>query len=432
MGADSSKPNVIMILVDALRADRLGCYGYDKALTPNIDKLANNSLLFENAYSNSPSTVRSVASLFTSTLPIVHRISEPPTSDRPQLAYLDDGLLLMPEVFKEHGYKTAMITGSGWITPEVNYDQGVDEYVVLPGRGDRYVLDEAKAFLVRNRHQPFFLYLHLLDLHDYYHSAILFDKYPDLTAAASPQLLALRGKSPSDIYHVLRAEPDRFTWADAQLLSEAYDRELKENDNKIGLLIGALQRAGLLQDTMVVLVSDHGEQFLEHGHLVHGGDGFFKEVLRIPFIISWEGFFQTQTVIDRPVSLIDVLPTLLDIIQVDSPPVFQGKSGLETTREGALVLSTNGRTWRLTNERWSYIYSRRYDREELYDLDRDPIETTNLVSQQKVVATEFRERLAHLIALSGEHEYSANSSEPETVEASPEVLKTLKSLGYIK
>lgn len=435
------RPNVLFILVDALRADRLGKLGTPAAggpgsLTPNLDALADHSLFFTHAYSNAPKTVPSVASLFTSTLPVVHRVWEAPDGDGSEgLSYLPNRLLLATEVFKNHGYRTGMATTTGWITPEVNYDQGVDEYAVTE-RADEAVVTAAESFISRHTEGSFFLYVHLLDLHDYYHSDRLFAELPagEDNMGISPALLELRGSGPSAIYRKLRVEPDRFTPADARFLERAYDRELGRTDALVGRLVGALERAGIRETTRVVFTADHGEQFLEHGRLVHGGNGLYEEVLRVPFFIAGGGDEKRRVVRD-PIGSIDFFPTLLDLLGLPVPGVFEGESRVPGTKERGergtgSVVATDGRTWKLVTGRWSYIFSRRYQRQELYDLDADPGESRNLAARRPGVARELGHRLAERIRRSRRHPY-LREAEVERVEMTEDIEKTLRSLGYL-
>lgn len=424
------RDNVVIVLADALRADRLGCYGGPAGATPAIDELAERGVRYTRAYVHAPSTVPSVASLFTSTLPPVHRITAAPgQSAEDQLSVLPDAYVLLPEVFQSHGYHTVMVTTTGWITPQAGYDQGVDEYVITE-REDRAVIDAAVELFRRPAEEPFFLYVHLLDLHDYYHSDRLFTDGEAPPQTVSPALRALEGRSPSAIYRTLRSEPERFTAEDARFLLAVYDRELRRNDRLIGELLAALEEAGLRERTWVVLTSDHGEQFLEHGHLVHGGDGFYEEVLRVPLILAGPQGARRGTD-DVVTGLIDLAPTLLEAVGLEVPTELQGRGALAPAREARPVLATNGRTWKLVTERWSYIFSPRYDREELYDVARDPGETRDVLAEEPEEAARLRDLLAETLRESRRHAYLSAVPEVERVRMSDQVTRTLRSLGYL-
>ncbi|HVS10704.1 MAG TPA: sulfatase, partial [Planctomycetota bacterium] len=318
------RPSVILVLVDAMRADRLGSSGHPGNLTPHLDRLAQRGWRFTRAYSAAPSTVRSVASLFTSTAPSVHRISAPPGEGR-DLSVLPAGFLLLPEAFQEQGYRTAMVTTTGWVTPEAGYDQGVDEYILV-SREDEEVLRAGVDFVARHAEQEFFVYLHLLDLHDYYHSERMFAPHRSLPPDLSPRFLALRGKQPSEIYSAFYDQPETFTAADVRFLEQAYDEAVRETDRQIGALASRLAELGLGDDVLLVVTSDHGEQFGEHGLLVHGANGFYDEVLRVPLVLSGGPTASSPRVVLEPVSSLDVFPTLLDLADIEVPDVVQGRS----------------------------------------------------------------------------------------------------------
>ncbi len=422
------RPNVVLVLVDALRADRLGCYGHPGGATPHLDALARRGWRFEQAYSAAPSTVRSVASLFTSTLPFVHRI-DGPVGDERRLSVLPEEFLLLPEVLRAHGYWTAMVTTTGWVTPEANYDQGVDAYR-LTGRADRELLEAAMQLVSTHPAGPFFVYLHLLDLHDYYHATRLFRAGEPPPVGLSPRLLALRGEPPAAIYDALYRQPETFSAEDVRWLERAYLRELRATDELIGELVGRLEAVGLRDDTLVVVVSDHGEQFLEHGRLVHGGDAFYNEVLRVPLLLAGSPI-EAPRVVSAPASTLDLFPTLLELLRIDLPPVLQGVSRAAGVDSGPLV-ATDGRTWKLIAGGWSYIYAAHHDRQELYDLRRDPYERLDVAAEQRAKVLEMRRLLAATIRAGREHPYHRLASSIATVPMSDEVEKTLQSLGYLQ
>lgn len=432
--AGDVRPNVLFVLVDALRADALGAYGASPSRTPALDRLAGRGFVFRRAYSNAPKTVPSVASLFTATPPWVHRIEAGPGQEVEGLSYLSDRLVLAPEVLDEYGYWTGMITTTGWITPEVNYDQGVDEYV-LTERADAAVIEAAEGFIARHAEERFFAYVHLLDLHDYYHAERLFAG-PDVEEAAiSQELRALADASPSAVYRRLRTEPERFTAADAAFLRRAYDRELEATDRMIGRLLAALEANGVLDETVVVVTSDHGEQFLEHGRLVHGGNGLYDEVLRVPLVIAGPGV--EPGAVEEPVGSVDVFPTLFDLLGIEAPEEFMGRSALAEPRaesEGGphAVVATSGSAWKLVTGRWSYILSEKYDREELYDLAEDPGERHDLAAERPAVRDELRRLLAREIRRGQRHPYLTEVGEVERVPLSEDVEETLRSLGYLE
>jgi arylsulfatase A-like enzyme len=430
-GAESEHPrNVVIVVVDALRADHLGCYGYDHDTTPEIDRIAERGIVFSNAYSNATFTFPSTASLFTATLPVVHRITHDPKHQE-LIRRLSDEYVLLTEVFHDAGYRTGLLTFPGWVSPTANYMQGVDVRVESE-RSDTDLLARAREFISDSRDGRFFLYLHFIDMHDYWFPSHLFAGVDPYELGLSEDLVSLRGKERSKAYDALAYklnEPGRLTSRDIEYLIEVYDRRLRGTDRVIGDLVRHLDDEGLLGDTLLVITSDHGEQFGEHNRLVHGADAFYNEVIHIPFIISNPRLFDGTTRASAPVTCIDFGPTLLDMVGLEVPSVFQGESLVNRLDEDRVVFACDGRTWKAINKEWSYILSEAKQREELYHLTTDPGETVNLVQENPDMALLGRGVIEDMRAACKKHAYL--SIRIDQIEMSEEQRERLRSLGYI-
>jgi len=425
--------NVIVILVDALRSDRLGVYGHAGGTSPNIDRLAGSAYVYENAYSTSTWTVPAVASLFTGTLPVVHRIDRPP-NDQYAFSVLHDAYLLASEVFRANGFVTGMITTIGWVSEMAGYGQGVDE-LIWTDRSDASLVSRAREFITKHREDRFHLYLHLIDLHDYYDPERIFsvvdlDRLDDDSA-----LFEVKGMSREDSYYHLNrvlGPEGRLTSSDIDWLLEVYDRELSRTDEQIGLLIDHLRNEGLLEKTIIVVTADHGEQFMEHGALFHGNDAFYNNVLRVPLIIAVPGLLREPKPVRAPVSLIDVYPTLFDLLGIPPADPYQGAIVLEDADREREVYATDGNVWKVITLDHSYITGSP-GREELYDLGDDPGEESNLVHREGMapVRADLRRRLQDMRDACAKHPYLQTLAEPGTTAMSEEERKALESLGYI-
>jgi arylsulfatase A-like enzyme len=423
--------NVILVVVDALRADHLGCYGYDRDTTPSIDRLARHALLFSNAYSNATFTFPSTASMFTGTLFPVHRITHSPKHQE-KLRRLSDRFTLLTEVFHDAGYRTGLLTFPGWVSPTANYMQGVDVRVESE-RSDTDLLERARVFISESRSGPFFLYLHFIDMHDYFFPEHLFAD-PDLESRGlSDALLSLRGKPVSEAYATLAHElnePGILSDRDLAYLIEVYDRRLASTDRIIGLLAEHLEEEGLAARTLLAITSDHGEQFGEHGRLVHGADAFYNEVLRIPFLISNRQLFAEQRVASVPVSSIDFGPILMDLVGLSTPPEFQGESVLDRLDDDRVVFATDRRTWKAISKEWSYIVSRELDREELYRIAVDAGELEDLAETRPDMIAKGRQHVLAMVADCRSHPYMR--IEIDEIAMPDEQRDALRSLGYVK
>jgi arylsulfatase len=422
--------NVVLIVVDALRADHLGSYGYTKATTPHLDRLAARSVRAANAYSAATWTVPSIASLFTSTLPSVHRITERPDSSDPRLAILPPRYLLVSEVLRNYGYRTGMITTIGWVSAESGYDQGFDELIRADRRDDDLV-SRAERFIEQHANEPFFLYVHFIDMHDYYDARNLFAAKP-IPIGLSPAILALQHATPSEVYQALEddlSQPGRLSTTDRDFLVAAYDRGLAETDRLIGRLLMGLERLNLMNRTCVVVTADHGERFLEHGALVHGGDALYDEVLHIPFLLFAPGL--APRVIAAPVSELDIAPTVLEALGIASPPAFQGRSVLRGGGDGRAVIAEGRRSLKLITPEWSYLYGEDGAREGLYDRRADPGERHNLAATHPETAAALRVRLLAAMEASSQHDYVRGRPEVATLPMSEALRERLRAIGYL-
>ena len=423
--------NVIIVVVDALRADKLGCYGSMAELSPEIDRLARLGLVFSAAYSNATFTFPSTASLFTSTQPPVHRITHDPKREE-MLRRLSDAYVLLPEVYKAAGYTTGLLTFPGWVSPTANYLQGVDVRAESE-RSDTDLLRLANNFISDHADRPFFLYLHFIDMHDYWFPQHLFDGVDPETTELSPSLLSLANMKIPEAYETLAKvlnQPGGLTNRDLQHLQDVYDRRLTDTDRVIGELARHVADANLTDETLIVITSDHGEQFLEHGRLVHGGDAFYNELIHIPFVVSNPRLYPKTITSSTPMTSIDFAPTLLDLMGLDIPDIYQGESLADRHDEDRVVFATDGRTWKALNREWSYIVSEALGREELYNLVADPGETENLADREPEIVEMGRNQVLQMIAECAQHPYLAINV--DEIEMPDEQMERLRSLGYVE
>jgi len=385
--ADSTP--VILISVDTLRADRLGCYGYRKIRTPHFDSLVAGGTLFSSVDSPVPMTLPAHTSLLTSTYPFVHGVEENGQPVRP-------GAVTLAGVLRSHGYRTAAFIGSYVLDAAFGLDQGFDLYDSpfrirpQPGgeppdlrRPAEAVLRSAADWLSAHSDRPFFVFIHLYDLHQ---------PYP-------------RG----------------------------YDAQVSYVDEHLGRFRQFLAEKGLAEKTLILLTSDHGESLGEHGELTHGYF-IYQSTLWTPLLIHWPaGMRPFAARADEPASLVDVAPTILQSLEILPPAQFQGRSLLqpdaaaverEVYSESLYARDHFGcsslRSLRVG--RYQYI---RAPKPELYDLSHDPGELHNLYEQERALARSFDQRL-----LSLQSRY-APQQKPVPMPASPEVLARLKSLGYL-
>jgi choline-sulfatase len=395
-------PSVIVISIDTLRADHLSCYGYRTIKTPNIDSLAQGGTLFSQVSSQVPLTLPSHVSLLTSTYPFANGVEDNGEPLRPNTVTLATAL-------KSRGYRTAAFVGGYVLDRRFGLGQGFDVYdspfdvnrerVGDPGNIKRMGEEVGRAateWLKKNDSAPFFVFLHLYDLHTPY------------------------------------SVPARFR---VHLGALGYDGELAYVDEILGNFFEFLDQQGLRKNVLLVFTSDHGEGLGEHAEGAHGYF-IYQSTLRVPLILHWPsgaGRFPAQ--VSGPTSLLNVAPTILQFLGVPQPAQFQGRSILGSLRgksprepEEIYAESLYGkrhfgvaalRSLRLGH--YKYIEA---PKPEFYDLQEDPGETRNLYANHRALASSFRERL-----LSLRSRFQVGSSSPQVV--SPEVLARLQSLGYV-
>lgn len=428
------QPNVIVYMVDTLRADHLGCYGYDRPTSPEIDRFAAEATLFTAARAQSPWTRPSVASVFTGVYPQVHG-----TNGRNH--GLSPALQPMAELMFAAGYQTAAVVTNGNVGSEFGFARGFETFDWLPERaGTRevHVLSDQvnlKTFdwlAQRDPNRPFFLYLHTTDPHGPYTPRSPFKERfaPDVI---DPEL------GSNDEILRLGASTDPIPPQVLAQLRGLYDGEVAFNDAAFGELIAKLRELDLYESTIVVLLSDHGEEFDEHGRLGHG-HSLFEEMLAIPLIVRFPGDLGRGSKVDTTVGQTDILPTLLDYIGAPVPAAVQGRTLLPLIAEGAMSLDGAGISYALldmdgrevesvTTAERKLIRYLEYDRPrapmELFELATDPGEQSDLSAAQPV----WTGYLASL--LRGTHESWQRIDAP-AVEADEELKRRLRAAGYLQ
>ena len=414
--------NVVFIVIDMLRSDRLSAYGYERETSPVLEQLASTGIRFANVEAQSSWTKASMASMWTAMYPErtgIQRFSHA----------MPEEALLPAEIFKQAGYRTAGVWRNGWLANNFGFGQGFDLYIrprqvrpehrvtrpapgmrSLPGT-DMDATLSAIEFMTGAVADPFFLYIHYMDVHQYL--------YTDL----SPNF----GTSFSDLY----------------------DSSIFWTDYNIGRIMQGLRDLKLADKTMVVIVSDHGEAFFEHGIEGHARN-LFREVLDTPWLILLPWELDHGVVVERRVANVDVWPTLLDMLDLQELPGAEGRSALPLIREAAAGSGSGGeetdralysqldRTWGKVDatpiptvsilkgpHRLNY-WQNSPDRVELFDRSTDPRERKNIATDEPEIVQALRAEVDAFLA------------QPKTLwDAAPEVeldemaLNQLRALGYV-
>ena len=371
-----SPPNVVVVLVDTLRPDYLGCYGHPGGLTPFIDGLAGRGVLYANAYAPSTWTLPSVASLFTSRWPSQHGVvklfSALPSTER-----------TLAQILRERGFATAGFLATRTLPPASGFGQGFEVWQKAgdSGRlkdGGREVNARTFAWLdgrPRDDRRPVFLYLHYMEPHFPY------DPLPDrLEAALAPygftseQRAEWERRLGTFLTHALEegsGRPD-----DMGVVRDFYLAEVASFDVVMRELIEGLTARGVLPHGVVVLTADHGEEFYEHGNVGHGLN-LFNETLRVPLLLHVPG--RTPGVVEGTVSLLDIAPTVLDLVGGPAEPRFEGVSLVRPASGGSAYAELPSTpAGKEPVQDLAVVHGTRKlattpaGREEFYDLARDP------------------------------------------------------------
>lgn len=412
--------NVILISADTLRADHLGTYGYSTDTSPNIDRFASESVLFENAIAQAAWTAPSHMSIMTSFYPSVHKVQRFPNASR-----LDDSVVTLAQVLKADGYRTVSFNGGGNVGKEFGFGRGFDLYDSPSRDNITMTNDETLNWLSENRDQKFFLFFHTYTVHRPYTPPAIYGY----------KFFPTYNKSTDRVYTLSIGDEDvdkDEIWKSVAL----YDGEINYVDDEIGRLLDELDHLNLSDNTIVIFTSDHGEEFFEHGGLDHVLTSY-QELIHVPLIIRFPGIENRR--IENLAQGIDIMPTVLDSLNITAPPDIQGASLLPLIREGKNVNAyayseggMNGEVKAIISEdlKWKYIYNmeRKRKNKELYDLEDDPAEHVNLIHQRPEIAEKLR---GELFGQMDENEKLAESYSSGAVELENETRETLKALGYV-
>jgi arylsulfatase A-like enzyme len=318
-GRETEHVNVMIVGVDTLRPDHLGCYGYERNTSPNIDRFAELGVLCENAVSQAPWTLPSFATVFTSLYPTQHGAMVVKSRVR-------ESLPTLASILKDNGYATGAIVNAPALKPLNGVNRGFDYYDMTPpeGRTADGTTRDALEWIDDIEDQPFFIFVHYFDPH------LSYSPPPPHDRQFGPTYEGRIGDS-FDLEGFSRVRPTMFeqlkelSRSDWNRIVSLYDGEIAFTDLAIEGLLQGLKRRGLDSNTLIVFLSDHGEEFFEHGGFEHGHT-LYDEIIRVPLIFYLPGTLPQNVRVSRQVRLIDVMPTILDILDIDSHTHIEGVS----------------------------------------------------------------------------------------------------------
>lgn len=437
---DIPQPNVILISIDTLRQDGVGAYGSTTSTTPAINAVAEGGAIFENAYSHSPWTLPSHAALFTGLTPTHLGIRK--VEDR-----LGKKALLLSEVLNNYGYSTGAVTSYVLVSQAYGFSQGFDDFNYSRDYNADMIVSLASKYINSHKKKKFFLFLHFYDPHWPYHPKLDIAKK---FYTGSPTRELAQFHNTMDYYDwAVKAlkGPEEFV----KFSKSMYEAEINYVDQALGRLFSNLVNAGMINRTVILITSDHGEEFKEHGLMGHGLT-LYDEVLKVPFIVRYPAQIPKNTSIDMRVQLTDLFPTILSMLGIENPVKFLDAKDLtseliinESTTQHSFIAETamSGEPrFAVIEENTKYItpFELHFGESitlshptEVYDLESDAAETQNLAESQPTLTShlkkELSDKLENIEKNRNEH---GSMSAGESRALSAEEIERLRSLGYIQ
>lgn len=415
-------PAVVLVSIDTLRPDHLGCYGYSRPTSPEIDRFRKEAVLFREVVAHASSTLSSHASIFTSLLPAHHGAS---IHDR---SGLRPDVPVLAELLRNAGFATASFNGGGQLYPIWGLGRGFDVYESSAEAEDeelgadtlRERLAAATPWIESVREKPFFLFLHTYEVHHPYTPT------PERLAAMETGYAGrLPGRISIRLLEKINSGRKALEPGDLEHIVAAYDAEISSADAGFAELLALLRRLGRYDSSLIVLMSDHGEAFGERGRVGWHGDTLYDEQIRIPLIVRLPGGRLRGRAVDRQVRGIDVAPTILSLLGLPIPREFSGVAidiaGRAAGHPPWAVASIDGSPNELAvrTSRWKWYQGR------LYDLVADPGETTDVAARHAAIAEDLEGRLLALL--------KARAPAGRTpVEVDSRMRERLKALGYVE
>lgn len=426
-GSRPQRPfNLILISIDTLRPDRLGMYGYGRVTSPALDAFAaERGVVFDNAVSVSSWTLPAHVSMLSGVLPTSHGVT------RPNVGKIGEGTELLAEMLRRRGYSTLAFTGGAYVGRRWGFSRGFDVFGPTERRAGRPTLGFA-ASIARARDaldeipkdRPYFLFLHTYDAHCPHEPPAA---YGSLFRSESAEWVdATRCQTTS-------REAAALTPGQVQFLSDRYDASIRWVDDQIHVLLRLLDSRGDLDHSVVIVTADHGEEFREHGQLGHR-TSLYRELLMVPLIVAVPG--NPPGRVRSPVSLVDLVPTVLELLQLPPSPQVQGVSLVPLLIRGDE--GSSGRTVQLAeldlgvelkslmDGSLHLIADQKTGMRRLFDMQSDPTEQRDLVATRTEIVETLERRLQTMLA---------GFPPPEALSApdplTPAQTKRLKALGYL-
>ncbi|HIF99166.1 MAG TPA: DUF4976 domain-containing protein [Myxococcales bacterium] len=466
---DDQPEIIILISLDTLRANHLGLYGYDRPTSPVLDAFAAQGTVFEDASSTTPWTLPAHASILTGLYPLSHRVLTFDTALPPEVPTVAQAL-------SSAGYQTAAVVNSAWLSKErYGLTRDFEKYLFVDDTQDRrapnsWITDQAVQWLLEPGMRPIFLFVHYYDVHSDYASLPQYERIfaTPYTGIADGTGWQLARASFEDDYVEMCHEnydpkkcrigtPENYLAIDSSVgkihfddkdlrhIEELYDAGIRQLDNELGRFFSLLKANGILDESLIVITSDHGEEFLDHGRMDHFLT-MYQEVIHVPMIMRGPGVPPGLRV-KTPVSLVDIAPTLLAFANLetslstdghDLSPLLRGEAPPAFTNRPIYGEASGGLTYELMMEgiypvyrslrrgQYKLIFNSKDEDWALYDLENDPQEAHNLASKKPALVAEITAEMRARYA-----DFDPSPAPEDRVELDADELERLRALGYV-
>ena len=433
-------PNIIIVMVDTLRADYLGCYGFDGTISPRIDQLSLEGVTFEHGFSPAPWTKPSVASFFTSLYPQTHGITQ---MDKKHSSLLADEAFTMAEFLKKEGFQTGAFVGNSWLRDQDGFAQGFDAYTVWDDRNQSAldVFKPARNWLASlNPTKPFFLYLHFMDVHGPYQCSRGISPSINNSRTLAPNK-KLSQKNLSEMKPYLKETSAQWEKEEKWELRNwraCYAEGVRKFDAHFRRVMDYLKGNEHLKNTLLIFTSDHGEELFEHGGWDHGSN-LFNHQLHVPLIIQFPQSKFKGKRIAAPVSLMDILPTLIKIVAPDNsiPVSMVGKPLMPLIKDNQQhsweelyfeAVKKNRDLYSMQTHKHKIIFNKKKESAKLFSISNDPLEQEDLAGTHPGLTRKLKRKiLKHIKTLKKKKKFRNKNRAID-----PELQEKLKSLGYLQ
>ena len=421
--------SVILVIVDTLRADHLGLYGYSRPTSPHLDAWASEGVVFERAFSTSSWTLPSVASIFTGHYPAAHRAGQrvKETGFRASRR-VDTELPMLAEQLRDHGFRTAAFINNPWLKPNLGIDRGFDLFDKgrKKGRLAEGVVERAVNWLNENHQEKHFVVVHIMDPHVAYFA-------PEPARGRFTETVPGDNTFPVGRMRSIRRRIESLPEDRKEFIKAAYDEEILYVDIHLETFFRALEDLGLWGRSLVLLTSDHGEELFDHGGFEHG-HSLYQELLHVPLIVWGPGIAGAR--IGDAVSLVDIAPTVRDAVGLEREAISAGVSLWPTLtsrsrppRERSLFAEgTLYGQGRVAVVRWPYKLEieEATGQRRLFDLSADPREINDLAADEP----ELMERLSREVAVL--RSTATATEDLGDTELDEQTRRELEALGYVQ